>query len=89
MSHFYNSDMRTTIRMQDQLLREAKKRAAQQHRSLTAFIEEAVREKLLNTAGEAAAEPAPAYRLITFKGEGTRPGIDLDNGSSLYDAMDG
>ncbi|MDY7028391.1 MAG: ribbon-helix-helix protein, CopG family [Spirochaetota bacterium] len=81
--------MRTTIRMQDQLLREAKKRAAQQNRSLTAFIEEAVREKLLNTAGEEAAEPSPAYRLITFKGEGTRPGIDLDNSASLYDAMDG
>lgn len=89
MSHAYTENMRTTIRMQDQLLREAKKRAAQQRKSLTAFIEEAVREKLLNTGGKDAAESAPTYELLTFKGEGTRPGIDLDNSASLYDVMDG
>ena len=80
--------MRTTIRMQDQLLQAAKQRALAEHKSLTAFIEEAVQEKL------SAAQPAPAaaenepFYLVTFNGRGTQPDIDLDDNAGLRDTMD-
>lgn len=38
--------MRTTIRLDDELLREAKRLAAETNQTLTAVIEEALRERL-------------------------------------------
>ena len=78
--------MRTTIRLDDELLREAKRRAAEAGTTLTALIEESLRERLSREQG-----PPVARRRVRLKTTGTgglRSGIDLDDSASLLDAMD-
>jgi hypothetical protein len=78
--------MRTTIRLDDELLTQAKLEAARTGRTLTAVIEDALRE-VLARSGRTDAEPRP--RLPTFRGRGVRPGVDLDDSASLLDLMEG
>jgi hypothetical protein len=78
--------MRTTIRMNDELLGTAKVAAAASGQTLTAFIEEAVRRQIMARA-DAGQEVPP--RIPIFAGSGTRPGIDLDDSAALLDAMEG
>ena len=78
--------MRTTIRMDEVLLREAKQVAVETGRTLTAVIEDAVREAL------ARRRPGIERRrvtLTTFKGNGLQPGVDLDDSAALLDLMEG
>ena len=79
--------MRTTIRLADALMQEAKREAARTGMTLTAIIEESLRERLARSA--ASAEPRTRTRLTTSGGGGLRPGIDLDDSSALLDVMDG
>lgn len=76
--------MRTTIRIDDHLLSEAKKLAAESNKSLTVLIEEALRELLSRKKRQAA---MPPLKLTTFKGKGLQPGIDLDDSASLLEIM--
>jgi hypothetical protein len=78
--------MRTTIRLNDRLLTEAKQLAARSGRTLTAVIEEALREGL---ARRRAGSRRARVRLTTVKGRGVLPGIDLDDTASLLDRMEG
>jgi hypothetical protein len=77
--------MRTTIRLDEQLLREAKAFAARTGTTLTAVIEDALRETLARSA-----EPKPRrpFKLTTFAGDGVQPGVDLDDSAALLDLMD-
>jgi hypothetical protein len=77
--------MRTTIRMNDDLLREAKQAALDSNRSLTAFLEDAVREVL---ARRRQRRERPPILLPTFRGTGLRPGVNLDNSAELLDLME-
>lgn len=77
--------MRTTIRLPDELLREAKKAAADSGMSLTQLIEEAVRTMLTRRLET---KDRPRVRLVTFSGEGVQPGVDLDDSAALLDRMD-
>jgi Ribbon-helix-helix protein, copG family len=82
----YAEMMRTTIRMDDALLAQAKSEAIRTGRTLTQVIEDAVRESL---ARAAAAEPSRSPVLLpTFAGGGLQPGVDLDSSASLGDLMD-
>jgi hypothetical protein len=77
--------MRTTVRLDDDLLREAKVRAAEQGISLTQLIDESLRERLAARPRRAKLEPIdfPAY------GEhGTQPGVNLSDNRALRDLMD-
>jgi hypothetical protein len=68
--------MRTTIRLNDRLLIEAKKLAAERGTTLTSIIEDSLREKLSRR------EPArrrAKFRFPTFKGKGLHPHVDLDD----------
>jgi hypothetical protein len=77
--------MRTTIRLDDHLLREAKAVAAASGRTLTELIEDALREALARRQrGAGRARRA----LRTFKGNGPRPGVDLDDSAALLELMD-
>jgi hypothetical protein len=76
--------MRTTIRLNEALLAEAKKLAADTGRSLTSVVEDALREVLSRRKRSRRA----AARLPVFKGRGLRPGIDLDNTADLLDVME-
>ncbi|MBV9302831.1 MAG: CopG family transcriptional regulator [Acidobacteriaceae bacterium] len=77
--------MRTTVRLDDSILKEAKKLAADTGRSLTAVIEDALRE-IVNR------RKVPVRKArISFpvdKGRGLRRGIDLDSSAELLNVMD-
>ena len=75
--------MRTTLRLPDALLREAKQEAAKSGITLTALIEESLRERLARS--RANAEAQSRIRLTTTGRGGGHPGIDLDDSASLLD----
>jgi hypothetical protein len=77
--------MRTTIRIDDQLLREIKQLAARRGKSLTSIIEDALRESL---ARQHEAGQRETTRLITFSGKGLLPGVDLEDSAALLDLME-
>jgi hypothetical protein len=77
--------MRTTIRIDDALLEDAKRLAARTGRSLTALVEDALRE-VLARQGEAS-QRAPVH-LTTAGGRGVLPGVDLDDSAALVDLME-
>ncbi|MFP4074645.1 MAG: DUF2191 domain-containing protein [Actinomycetota bacterium] len=78
--------MRTTIRLSDDLLREAKKQAAERGIPLTRLVEEALRESLFR-ARESPECPEP-ISLTTVGGSGINPGVDLDDSASLVVLME-
>lgn len=78
--------MRTTIRLSDELLKEAKREAAQSGTTLTAIIEDSLRERLYR--GKRLEGARQRVRLKTTGTGGVQPGIDLDDSASLLDAMD-
>lgn len=78
--------MRTTVRIDDRLLREAKQFAARNGRTLTAVIEDALRQLL--SRREPPGERRP-FRIHPFKGTGLAPGVDLDDSARLLDRMEG
>jgi hypothetical protein len=77
--------VRTTIRIDEQLLREAKLLAARTGQSLTALIEDALRAAL---ARQHAAGERPPVRLTTVSGQGLLPGVDLDDSAALLTLME-
>jgi hypothetical protein len=77
--------MRTTVRLDDHLLAQAKRYAAESGTTLTAVLEQALREALARRAPQARAR---RVRLKTVKGGGVRPGVDLDDSASLLELMD-
>ena len=79
--------MRTTVRLKDDLLKRAKRRASETHRSFTAFLEDAIRASLSPRA--AAKSPRKKVDLPVSGKGGTLPGIRLDNSAALHDVMDG
>ena len=77
--------MRTTIRIDDHLLTEAKKIAAERRTTLTEVIEESLREML---ARKRKSEKKPPIKLKTYRGNGLQPGVDLDDSAALLDIME-
>ncbi len=75
--------MRTTLNLDDQLLKSAKHRAVEERVSLARVIESSLREFLSKSR-----EKREPIRLVTASGPGVKPGVDLDNGRSLLDIMD-
>ena len=77
--------MRTTVRLDESLMKEVKKAAADSGRTLTGVIEDALRESL---SRRRSAKDRRRVRLPTFRGRGLLPGAELDNTSALLDRMD-
>jgi hypothetical protein len=80
--------MRTTVRLDERLLRRLKQHAAAGGHTLTAVIEEAVRQFLARSAAQGDGAKRPPFRVITFSGR-LRPGVDLDDSAGLLDLMEG
>ncbi len=78
--------MRTTIRIDDRLLAEAKARAARSGTTLTAVVEDALREAFARRDGR---QSNRAPELPTLPGGRLLPGVDLDDSAALLDLMDG
>ena len=77
--------MRTTIRLDDDLLVEVKQIAARSNKTLTSVIEDALREML---ARQRRAEERTPVRLTTASGGGLQPGVDLDDSAALLSLME-
>ena len=77
--------MRTTVRLDDHLLAQAKQYAAASGKTLTAVLEDALRESLARRARPARRR---RVRLRTFNGGGLCPGVDLDDSAALLDLLD-
>ncbi len=77
--------MRTTVRLDDDLLMEVKRYAAQHQATFTSILDQALREMLTRRAELRKREPV---RLPTFKGKGLQPGVDLDDSAALLDLME-
>jgi hypothetical protein len=77
--------MRTTIRLDDDLLARAKQLAARTGRTLTAVIEDALRAALAQSRPRRSRE---RIELPTFGSGGTRKAVDLDDTASLLDVME-
>lgn len=76
--------MRTTLRLDDALLADAKRYALERGTTLTAVFEEALREKLARTTPR----KKTRIRLSTFSGRGVQPGVDLHDSAALLDLME-
>ena len=76
--------MRTTVDVNDELMRAVKVYAAGERMTLKATFERALRGLL---AGPGAAE-ADAPPIPVFGGQGVQPGVDLADSAALQDIMD-
>jgi hypothetical protein len=79
--------MRTTIKLDDDLLIEAKAIAAQSGRTFAEVVEEAVRDSFARRRMARRRQETPV--LPSFGTGGLRPGVDLDDNADLLDLMGG
>lgn len=77
--------MRTTVRLDEHLLKQARQYAMASGKTLTAVLEEALRETL---ARRSASPRRRAVRLRTCDGSGVLPGVDLDDSAALLERME-
>jgi hypothetical protein len=73
-----------TIRIDVELLREARQMAARSGKRLNGVIEDPLRETPARRRLASTREPV---RLITAGGNGLRPGVDLDDSANVLDVM--
>jgi len=78
--------MRTTIRIKDDLLKRAKRRAAEEGRTLTSVIEDAL---ALVMAKPKASRRGRVELPVSKASGGVLPGIDLNRSGELEEAMNG
>lgn len=76
--------VRTTLNLDDELMRRAREVAAKRGSTLTGLIEDALRQSL-ERRHPALMEPV---ELPTVQGRGLQPGVDLDDSASLLDLME-
>jgi metal-responsive CopG/Arc/MetJ family transcriptional regulator len=76
--------VRTTITIDEHLLDEVRKRAAERRQTVSQVIEESVRETLLRHRDNARAP----FRVRAFFSAGYQPGVDLDDNAGLLDLID-
>lgn len=74
--------MRTTLNLNDDLIRQAKQRALAEERTLTSVIEDALRRLL----EEVTTAPAAPYRVRAMNLSGLVPGLD-PNDPAFYQAV--
>ena len=73
------------MRLDDELLKEAKRHAAEKGMTLTALLDHALREIL---SRDERAPESGRVELPSFKGRGLQPGVMLDDTAVLLDLMD-
>jgi len=71
--------MRTTISLEDRLADQVRRRAEEEGLSVSAFIARTLDDALKQTAPRT----SPPFRLVTVKGDGLHPEIDLDRPRAL------
>jgi hypothetical protein len=77
--------MRTSISLDDNLGRAARRRARQEGLSLSALVARALKALLTDRGARTDRQP---FRLVTVGGGGPLPGVDLDRTSAIVVAED-
>lgn len=77
--------VRTTIKLDDEVFRAFKRRAAEHGTSLTHEIGEALRSELAASTEAVDAEP---YQVPVFRGTAPVPGVDLNSNAALAEILD-
>jgi len=78
--------MRTTVRLDEELLERARKEAARRGATLTALIEEGL--QLVLRRPKKQSDRAPVRLPECRAGGGTQPGVDLNDSAALLDRME-
>jgi hypothetical protein len=78
--------MRTTVRLDEELLKATKARAARTGQTMTAVIEQALREAFARSGSVRAPRSTV---LPTVGGNGLQAGVDLDDTAALEELMEG
>jgi Ribbon-helix-helix protein, copG family len=77
--------MKTTLDLDDELVKAVKREAADSGRTMTDIIEQSLRESLLRLAA-----PKKPYRFKLPVVKGRRPpAVDINDRDALYDFMEG
>lgn len=76
--------MRTTVSIEDEVLRVAKQRATEEGRTLGDLITEALRARLSPRAATA----RKPFRMITDGEAGPLPGVDITSNAAVRSRMD-
>jgi hypothetical protein len=84
LSAFHHDEMRTTISLDEALLKKARRVALDRGISLSELVVTALRLELSRVPKRQRKEK---IALPTFRGHGLRPGVDLDDSASLEDIM--
>ncbi len=71
--------MRITISLEDRLAEQVRRRAEEEGVSVSAFIARTLDDALKRMAPQT----SPPFRLVTVKGDGLHPGIELDRPRAL------
>ena len=79
--------MRTTVRLDEGLLRDAKAEALRRGETVTALIERGLR--LVLAAGRRRPHRARITIPVSRATGGTHPGVDLNDSSAVLDRLDG
>jgi hypothetical protein len=79
--------MRTTVRLDDRLLEQAKREARRRGETLTSLIERGLRLALVNP--QQAKRRARVELPVCRAGGGPRPGVDLDDSAALLEILEG
>lgn len=78
--------MRTTLSIDDALLRKAKEASIRRGCTLSEVVEDALRVVLVSQPKASPKDPVP--RWTTFSGDGVRAGVDLNDSSALLEIME-
>lgn len=78
--------MRTTIRLPDDLYQAVRLSATSSGRTVTSFIEEALREALIRKSQRD--QQTATFKVQPLQGDGLRPGVDLADSQALLDVME-
>jgi len=78
--------MRTTVRLNDALLEQARREAARRGVTLTALIEQGMRMVLRRPSRQP--ERPPVTLPVCRAGGGVKPGVDLNDSAALLDRLE-
>ena len=80
--------MKATMNLDDQLYRRVKVRAAEQGRTVTSLVEQALEALLSRPSASAGPPPTRFVMPVLPSAGGLRPGVDLTSNSAVQDLMD-
>ena len=79
--------MRTTVRLDEGLMRQVKAEAARRGQTVTELIEKGL--QLVLASGRARTRRERVVVPVSRATGGTHPGVDIDDSSALLDRLDG